>query len=195
MLTMGTTQHEASTVGVAWLVELDFAGGTQRLTTAPVNIVVGADTYTGLGDLLAVGALSESEDANAERVALTLAITSTAQLAAVLGDASTYRGRPVRLYLHLLDAAYAPVGSKVLRWAGYMEPVRINRSRTEHGTASGRIELPCSRAGFFKARNFQGLRHTHAQQLQRYPGDLGLQYLQDLLERPALWLSKKFQEV
>lgn len=195
MLTMGTTQHEAGTVGVAWLVELDFTGGMLRLTTAPVSITVGADTYTGLGALLGVGSINESEDANAERVNLTLGIVDTGMLAAVMGDASTYRGRPVRIYLHLLTGDYVPVGSKILRWAGYMEPVRITRSRAEAGGATGRIELPCSRAGFFKARNYAGLRHTHAQQLQRYPGDLGLQYMQDLLEKPALWLSKRFQEV
>lgn len=194
MITMPTTQHQQAVAGVAWLVELDFTGGTVRLTTAPVPITVGGDTYTGLGSLLGVSALAESEDANAERVTLTLSVVDTAMLASVLGSASTYRGRAVRLYLHLLDATFSPVGTRVLRWAGHMEPARVRRSSGGEG-ASGAIELPCSRSGLFRARNYQGLRITHAQQLQRHPGDLGLQYLQDLIEKPALWLSKRFQEV
>jgi hypothetical protein len=118
-------------------------------------------------------------------------------LAAVLGSASTYRGRAARLSLQLFDEAFAPVGSPVPRWSGYMEPVKVTRRAAtpdDGGGGGGRIELPCNRAGMARARNYQGLRHTNAQQLVRYPGDRGLEYMQALIEAPALWLSKQFQE-
>lgn len=197
MITMGTTQHTQVVCGVHWLAALDFSTGMVRLTTAPVDVVAGGNTYTGLGSLLQVGAVAESEDASAERVTLSAPVVSSAMLSAVLGPASTYRGRRVALSIQLFDGAFQPVGSAVPRWAGYMEPVRITRqpATPEAGQGGGRIELPCQRAGMARARNFQGLRHTHQQQVLRFPGDLGLQYMQALIEAPALWLSKRFQEV
>lgn len=194
MITMPTSQHEAAVAGVAWLVQLDFEAATLYLATAPVNVVVGDDTYLGLGSLLTVSELKESEDATAERLTISIALVDQAMLAAVLGPASTYRGRAVRLYLQLFDSGFKPAGTPVLRWSGTMDPVRVERQRNDN-VLSGRIVLPCSRAGIFRARAYQGLRHTHAQQLLRYPGDLGLEYMQGLLEAPALWLSKRFQEV
>lgn len=197
MITMGATQHTAAVCGVHWLAELDFSGGTVYLTTAPVDITAGGHAYAGLGAQLAVSALTESEDTAPERITLSVPVVDTGMLAAVLGPASTYRGRSARLYLQLFDEAFVPVSSRVHRWSGYMEPVKVTRKAGTPdggGGGSGRIELPCQRAGMARARNYHGLRHAHAQQLLRYPGDLGLQYMQALIEAPALWLSKRFQE-
>jgi hypothetical protein len=87
------------------------------------------------------------------------------------------------------------VGTKVHRWTGTMEPVRITRRVQAGGPSSGRIEMPCTRNGMSRARNYQGLRLTHAQQQAIYPADMGLEYLQALIEQPTLWLSKRFQEI
>lgn len=192
----GDAQVATGVYGAAWLIELDFSGGMLYVTTAPVDVVSGGHTYTGLGNLASVGTVGESEDASAEQITLGMSIVNTAMLAAVLGGASTYRGRSAVLRLQLFTEAFIPVGSAVKRWSGTMEPARITRSRAGDGGAPiGRIEIPCTRAGMARVRNHQGLRHTHAQQQQRYPGDLGLQYMQDLIEKPALWLSKRFQEI
>lgn len=197
MITMGTTQHEQAVLGAHWLVELDFQAATVYLTTAPVNVVAGGHTYTGIGSQLAVSGVAESEDASGERITLSVPVVDVGMLAAVLGPASTYRGRAVRLSLQLFDATFAPVGSPVPRWAGYMEPVKVSRKAgtpEDGGAGTGRIEMPCNRAGMARARNYQGLRHTHAQQQLRFAGDRGFEYMQALIESPALWLSKKFQE-
>jgi hypothetical protein len=62
------------------------------------------------------------------------------------------------------------------------------------GGSAGRLNLECSRAGMARARNLHGLRLTDAQQQHLYSGDLGLQYVQTLIEKPSLWLSKRFQQ-
>ena len=198
MIDMGSTQHTQAVCGVHWLADLDFAAGMVRLTTAPVDVAAGGHTYTGLGALLSVQGVAESEDATGDRVTLSVPVIDSGVLAVVLGPASGYRGRRASLSLQLFDGTFQPVGAPVPRWGGYMEPVRITRqpATPESGqSGSGRIELPCQRAGMARARNFAGLRHTHQQHVLRYPGDMGLQYMQGLIEAPALWLSKKFQEI
>ncbi len=59
----------------------------------------------------------------------------------------------------------------------------------------GRIEMECSRAGADRSRRAEGWRLTANQLKLDYPGDLGLDYMHELIENPTLWLSKKFQEV
>lgn len=192
-----TARIAASVRGVAWLAELDFGTGTVYYTTAPVTVVAGGNTYLGLGDLATVSAVGESEDTSADKITLGFTLVSTAMLAATLADVGNYRGRRARLKLQLFDDTFQPAGAPVQRWAGFMDRVAVQRKPADAlagGGATGRLNLECSRAGMARARNLPGLRLTDAQQQQRYPGDLGLQYMQTLIEQPALWLSKRFQQ-
>jgi hypothetical protein len=190
-----TARIAAAVRGVAWLVELQFTSGTLRYTTAPVDVVAGGYTYTG-GKTVDISALAESENANAERLTLGF-VVDLAVLAATLGNVEAYRGRPAALWLQLFDEQFQPAGAPVKRWAGVMDRVQVTRQRSDAagGPSTGRIELQCVRAGLARARNAQGLRLSHAQQLQRFAGDNGLQYVQTLIEQPSLWLSKRFQQV
>lgn len=183
--------------GVAWLVELQFSSGTVRYTTAPMAVTVGADTYLGLGDLAGVSDVGESENTGAEQLALSFSLVNPSMLAATLGNVEGYRGRTARLWLQLFDEAFQPAGAPVLRWSGVMDRVQVSRTPAPEGggASSGHLELQCSRAGMARARNAEGLRLSHAQQQQRFPLDLGLQYVQALIEQPALWLSKRFQKL
>lgn len=193
----GNTQHTAAVVGAHWLVELDFKVGIQRVTTAPQTLTVAGLTFQGVGALGDVAAVTEGADSGAERLVLSLSVADTALLALALGEVDGYRGRAVRLALVLLDAQFQVVGTPVPRWSGQMERVAITRKPAEveaGGDAGGTIELHCARVGMSRARNYEGLRLTLAQQQQRYPQDTGLRYVRTLVEQPALWLSKRFQE-
>lgn len=196
MITPDSTQYQSSVVGVHWLAELHFTSGVQRLTTAPRNVTAGGYSWMGLGVFAGVSDIGESADSGAEQIELSLSLVDTAMLAATLGNVEGYRGRRVRLHQLWLDAAFQPVGTPTLRWAGYMEPIKVEReapSLIGDVEASGRIVMPCSRSGMARARHAQGLRLTNAQQRARFPDDRGLEYVRSLIELPSLWLSKKFQ--
>lgn len=199
MLTLDGTASAriaAEVRGVAWLVVLEFTTGTVRFTTAPQSLVIGGNTYTGLGTLATVSEVTESENSAAEKIALGFSIVSTAMLGATLGNVETYRGKPASLYLQLFDAAFQPAGAPVKRWAGTMDRVVVSRTASDKagGPSLGMVEMQCSRYGMARARNAPGLRLNHAQQQMAYPGDLGLEYVAKLIEQPALWLTKAFQK-
>ena len=187
----------AAVRGVAWLCEMEFTTGTVSFTTAPLPITTAGNTYLALGTFVQVGNVQESADSAAERLTLSLSIVNSAMLALAMGDAATYRGRAARLYLQVFDEAFQPAGARILRWQGYMDKMQIERqSGDDSGSGSGgHITMQCSRAGMARARRAEGLRLTDAQQQSRYPGDTGLRYVRTLIERPSLWLSKRFQEV
>jgi len=186
----------AAVRGVAWLADLEFGTGTVYYTTAPLTVVANGHTYLGLGSLAEVSAIGESEDSNAEKIVLGFALVDPAMLAATLGDVGNYRGRRARLWLQLYDEQFQPAGAPVQRWGGFMDRVATERkpAPATGGSGTGRLRLECSRAGMARARNVTGLRLTDAQQQQRYPGDVGLSYMQTLIEQPSLWLSKRFQQ-
>ena len=197
MITMPGVQHLQTVVGLCWLVEMQFTSGTIRKSTSPVDLTVGGYTWGGLGGLLDVQAVSESADTGTEQLELTLSLVDVAMLALTLGSVEGYRGRRVRLYLQLLNSAYQPVDTPVLRWAGFMDQVKVDRGGqpgdVRDAEPKGAITMTCSRAGLARARNAQGARLTHAQQQAAFPGDTGLRYVRQLVEQPAMWLSKKFQ--
>lgn len=192
-----TARAAAGVAGLHWLIEMDFSGGTQYFTTWGDTVIVGANTYVGRGALLTVSNVTESENAAADRLTISLNVVNSALLALAMGAVTTYRNRAIRLYGQLFDDAYKPAGAAVLRWQGYMDKVQISRtpSPPEGGESSGRIEMQCVRAGQARFRNATGLRLTDAQQQQRFPGDLGLQYVQTLVEKPSVWLSTRFQQI
>ena len=190
----GDAQLASGRYASAYLVEMRFASGTLYLCTLPIAVPVAGNTYTGLGRLLRVDPIATSEDGRADKVKISLSITDDAVLAAVLGNVAGYRGRRVVIWMQLFTDTFKPVGQRSLEWQGYMEPVSITRSAGQGGI-TGRIEMPCTRAGLPRSRNSQGLRVTHAQQQQRYAGDLFCQYIQALVEQPYTWLSKRFQEI
>ena len=189
-----SAQLAAGVRGVAWLVDMDFSSGAIHFTTAPLPVTVGSTVYLALGTLVSVANVQESAAAGAERLSLSLSVTNLAMFALAMGDAAVYRGRAARLYLQLYDDAFQPAGAPVLRWQGYMDKLSIDRKSGEGGVV-GHISVACSRAGMARARRAEGLRLTDAQQQSRYPGDTGLRYVRTLIEKPSLWLSKRFQEV
>lgn len=181
--------------GVIWLVEMDFGTGTVRYTNAPINLTIGGQVFSGYASIAGISVLGESESNSAEKVTFTFSAVNQAILASTLGNVENYRGKPVRLYLQMMNERFRPDGAPVKRWAGYMDKVAVSRTRSDTGVSTGKIEMACSRAGMARARTYQGRRLTNPQQQQRFPGDRGLEYMQKLIEQPARWLSKKFQEI
>lgn len=184
--------------GVALLVEMDFGSGTQRFTTAPMTLTIGGHTYLGLHNVASVSVINESEINSAEKLTLSFSIVNQAMLAMTLGGIENYRGRQVRVYLQLMTEQFVPIGSPIRRWSGYMDRVAVPRTRSDvnrGGDGTGKIEMTCSRAGMYRSRTYQGKRLTNTQQQQLYPGDRGLEFLNSLVETPALWLSKAFQKI
>jgi hypothetical protein len=191
----GDAQLSSGEYASALLVELQFADGSVYLSTLPQDKQVDGIDWQGLDRHLRVEVITTSEDGRPSRIKLSVPIVNQDVLAYALGSVAGYRGRRVSIWMQVFTPTFVPVGTRKIEWFGYMEPVSISRKAGGQGGDSGRIELPCNRAGQARSRAAQGLRVTDAQQQARYPGDLGCQYTQTLIEQPSTWLSKRFQEV
>lgn len=184
--------------GIAWLVELQFASGTLRATTWPIDLDSAGFTWLRAGNALQVGNVHDSEVLDTRALDISLSVVDTSVLALAVGDPTQFRGRSVRLRLQVVDTTGKAAGAPVLRWSGAMESVQIERQPAPvdgSGEATGTITIHCGRSGVSRSRRRNGLRLTDAQQQHRYPGDTGYQYVSALIEKPTVWLSKRFQQV
>jgi hypothetical protein len=180
-------------LGVMLLIELAFTGGAIRITNWPVDVTVLGNTWTGLGFLTEIGDIKESEDGNYQKLTIGLSQVKSGDLALALGSVETYQGRAANIYVALVDATSLQiVGTPLLRFAGSMEQVRIQRDAS---TNAGRILMDCQSGAFDIRSNPAALRMNQAQHSARHPGETGFRYVNDLIGHPQLWLSRTFQKI
>lgn len=196
MIDLDTTTDDAihaPVKGVVYLVEMDFKALTARFNTSSEDMDVDGHTYIGRGQLVDFPTLVENEAIGGSKATFGFSIVSTAMKAAVIGDSTQFRLRPIRVYLQLTDEKFRRVGSKKLRWRGYMDKISVEKAKTSDNY-SGKIRLECMRPGLSRMRRYEGLRVTHQQHIINHPTDRGLEYLQGLINTPIPWLSVEFQK-
>jgi len=184
-----TAAARAAAYGQLALVELQLRSGTARFTTWPLSIDVMGQTWQGVGNLGSIGEMHESEDGAEEKMTLSLSPVDLGTRALALGDPADYQDRPMRVWLALLDANTLQLtGTPVLRFAGVMDQLKIDRDRT---TAA--IKLDCRTGSYDRRANPAALRMNHAQHQLRHPGERGFEYLTSLIGNPAIWVNKWLQ--
>lgn len=180
-------------LAVMYLVELAFTGGTLRLTNWPLNVSALSQTWTGLGTVSEIGELKESEDGQYQKLTVGLTQVQSSYLALALGAAETYQDRSAKIWVALADANTLQItGAPVLRFAGTMDQVRIERDAESN---TGKVLLDCIAGAYNVRSNPAALRMNQAQHSARKPGETGFRYVTDLIARPQTWLSANFQRI
>lgn len=191
-LTTNTGFQAAATAdayGQLALVELALRGGTVRYTNWPLNVDVMGQSWIGLGHLGSIGEMHESEDGASEKLTVGVSAVDVGTRALALADPADYQDRPVRVWIALLNANSLQIsGSPVLRFAGVMDQMKINRDGTQAS-----IQMECRTAAYDVRSNPASLRMNHAQHSARYPGERGFEYLTSIIGNPAIWISKWLQ--
>jgi hypothetical protein len=180
---------DSSVVVPVFLVKLDLRTQAQYLTNWPLQIDALGQSFQGLGQLGEVGPLKESEDGAEEKITLTLSAVNNSLLAGFLGSVSEYQDREVSIWLLMLNKdTLQPSEAPVLRFSGLMDQVGVIRGEEE-----SKITLDCRTGGYAPRNNPSTLRLNDVQHRERHPGELGLSFVQSLIDVPTVWASKKFQ--
>lgn len=173
---------------VAYFMELQFTTATQYLSTWNRDYTWNSQLWRGLGGLVSVTAISESESTVSNSLSFNLNAADPSWIALSVGDDAVYRRGLALLYMCPIGDDGLLVDTPELCWRGRMDTVAVAVNED-----SGSISLKCETAAYaFKRR--PTLRINASQQKKVYPTDTGFDYLEDLIAKPQLWLSKKFQE-
>lgn len=189
---MPTTAQQAALekagARTAFFAQFHFASNTLRLSNLNFTVAWGGYEWAGLGSLSGIGDIEESD--GLEPRSLTFTLNTPAELAIAVGPVEEYRGRRAKLYRCPLDEQFRLIDTPEACWSGIMDMISVGFD--DNGAAQ--IALKCETSAFGLKRR-PALRMNAAQQKKRYPGDTGFDYLNDLIARPSLWLSKRFQQI
>ncbi len=165
-------------VPLAHFAEFSFASGTVRMWSGLGPITWAGQTWTGSGDFGGLSPVDETTELGASGLSFTLSGIPSSILALALGD--LYRGRPCKLWLAILNPAGAVVDTYLV-FAGRMDVMKIDDSGE---TGSIALQAESRMIDLKRARQ---LRYTDAEQKRLFPGDLGLEYVAKLAEKPLQW--------
>lgn len=185
-------QRASGAVPSLLLVEMQFASGTHRVTTWSHAIDVMGHTWQGVGSVVAISRMVQSETLQYPALELTVNVGNPGQLALALGSPLEYRRRPISVWECELDDELRPYDDADLIWAGSMDQIRLKTGDGEK--EQGSVTLRCEPPGRDN-RQATGLRLNHAQHIARYPGDTGLSRIEQLTGQPRPWLTKRFQRI
>jgi hypothetical protein len=178
---------EKPVVPVVYFVQFDFASGVLRLSNFNQTFTWGGFEWIGLGALSGVTQVQESDNLDSSPLNFTLNVADMDVLALAIGDVEEYRGRPAKMWMCPLTPNYEMIDDPVLCWSGIMDMMSIGTSNE-----NGQIVLKCE-TSLYGLRRRPSLRINAVQQKKRYPTDTGLDYLNDMIGNPAVWLTANFQ--
>ncbi len=184
MRAMGATPASwlGNRVGLALLVEMNFASGMLYATSAPIDIEWGGNTYLG-GRQVAV---EEIKDQGGEVQGLKFTLSGVPSEMVALALAESLQGRSVVLRAALLDPDTQAIGQVLQLWAGTMDQMPVR-----HGADTSSITLTAEHRGIAFARP-KPLRYTDADQRRLYPGDRALEYLVSQSQHQDVWPSAEY---
>lgn len=188
-----TNWTASAAAGEIWLYEAQFTSGTMRLCTWGADVVYGGFTWQGIGGLLELSDLEESEDGARKKGSIKLSGVDLSNIALAVGDANVYKGRAFNVWTLPIDEHGAQLDAPVQRIAGVMDDLKITPTQTEGGVSFAVVlEYYTSEQGALP--DVSAFRVNDTTHQAAYPGELLYQYQSDLIGRPDVWLTKRFQE-
>lgn len=164
------------------LARLAYDSAAVRVASAPFPVSfdwagTGAEIFTGVGDFGGISVIEEGADLQSYGINLQLSGVSQAHLALALGE--IYRGRDARVWLGFLDESHALIDDPFVIFRGRMDTQVIDM-------AEGTITLSVtSRLQDWDRERIRRL--TDEDQQSEYPGDKGLQFVAQMVEKQLVW--------
>lgn len=182
-----------------FVTELNFSTDVLRFWTGLGTLVYNGNSYTGAGNLLQISSIEETSEIAAKGATLTLSGIPSESLALALSE--PYQGRLCKIYFGLFmrgallqeDSSYILLenGQKIgleLQdtslteiFSGYMDQMNIDEGAD---TSSVQLQVENKLVDLERQRV---ARYTSAYQKSKYPGDLGLDFVESLQDKQVVW--------
>lgn len=205
MRDLGTAVAEAlaeSVVNISLLADFEFDSQTVYMWTGIGNLIIDGNTYIGVGNLVGISEIRESQNLEANGLAMSLSGVSSTLVSVALQE--TFQGRICRLWLAVTatenriaqegdegailqeDGSYILlenelVGAPYLLFTGMMDTMEIN----DDGK-SAIITLNAENV-LLQLKRSKVRRYTDEDQKAEFPQDRGLEFIASLQDRQIVW--------
>ena len=177
---------KSSVVRPLLAVELEFSTGTLRFWNGYGDLTMTAggssNTFTGLGDLMGVSAVSESDQVEAIGATLSLTGIKSSLISAALS--ANYTNRNASIFLGLFDTNKSVIADVYTLFKGKMDIMKI-----DEGAESATIVLNLENRLIALDRPKER-RYTQEDQQLSFSGDLGFEFVPDLQDKEIIWGKK-----
>lgn len=161
-------------------VEIFFASGPVRLSTALNSIFLNGNIFTGVGSLLEVSTIEDGSSVRARGVSVTLSGIDPLLLPAALNEFQV--GLQATIYLGLFgNEGGLLIHDSVIAWQGRTDQPTIN---FDEKTASIQLSLE---SVLLDMNTPVPYRYTNQDQQLFFPGDLGFQWVNSIQNVPIYW--------
>jgi hypothetical protein len=166
--------------------ELEFSTGTLRFWNGYGDLTMTAggssNTFTGLGDLIGVSAISESDQVEAIGATLSLTGIKSSIISAALS--ANYTNRNASIFLGLFDTNKSVISDVYTLFKGKMDIMKI-----DEGPESATIVLSLENR-LIALDRAKERRYTHEDQQLSFSGDKGFEFVPDLQDKEIIWGKK-----
>lgn len=177
MRTGTPSDFSADSLAPFMAVELLLDTDPVRLWNGYGDLSIGIHRYTGAGNLLAISAIEETADIQANGVTITLSGIDPSLISVALSE--NYQNREAKIYIGTLADDFTP--SSYQLFGGRLDTMDIEEAMetaTISVTAENRlIDLERPRVRRFTSEDQKSL----------FTGDLGLDYVNDLQDKTLEW--------
>ena len=163
------------------LFHAEFPSGDFRAWSGLHELVYDGNTYSGSGDLLKFGGVTETGDLQETGVALTLSGISSSLRNVVLDE--DYQRAAATISLLMLDEDHLPISDAIPVYSGFVDVVEFSDDGDEL-LLDVRLENDMALFGKRFPR-----RYTNASQQDLYSGDLFFEYIESLVDKDLPWGS------
>jgi len=173
----------ADVVRPIFLVRMVFDSGETpnelNLWSGVGDLTYDSETYTGVGDLLNISAVTETSDMQASGINVTL--TGVKSSLVVIAKDHEYQGRAITVMLGAFDASGDLVADPTVIFAGFMDTMTISES----GQTST-ISIACENKliAFERAKV---RRYTAEDQKIDHPTDKGFEFVTAIVQKEIIW--------
>lgn len=148
------------------------------LSTLPYSFQWNGHTWIGAGNLGSISSVGENTDLQAQGVNLTLSGVDPSLIASALGE--QYQGKQTQIWFCPLDANGQLIGTPIRIFNGRADTMSIEVALTAAITLAAESSL----VDFFRVRSS---RFNDEDQQAKFPGDLGFQYVAQMVEKQIVW--------
>lgn len=163
------TETEAVLLRPALLIKAEFDSGDVFAWTGNKDLIFDGDTYLGVGDLLGIGPIQETQQLVANGVQLSLTGVKASLVSIALTE--TYQWRPISIFFAVFDTSFALIADPYQIFAGKMDIMEIN----DDGNSST-ITINAEN-NLIDLRDARERRYTPEDQKREFAGDLGLDFI------------------
>lgn len=176
----------------AYLLEFDVDGtapGTVRMTTAPVDIYTGGNTFIAGGNFITFDDIKETIAIDTAQIRVNLSGVSTEALTFFRNSSSDIVNRPLRIYRAPINERWEVIAEPIFVFHGFCIGADATMT-TDNSTKKGSAVISMSVANQFAFFGRSKLIRTNTTEHQTvYPGDKGFEFVMSLAPKELEWAS------